>query len=89
MRWTPPQPSLKEVRAQYGENTSDEELVLRSFGGDEAAGALGKASAPEDFLSARQSLVTLVEELAKRRAFKRVVVEKGDVSVTLHGSAER
>ena len=57
MRWTPPQPSLKEVRAQYGENTSDEELVLRSFGGDEAAGALGKASAPEDFLSARQPLV--------------------------------
>ncbi len=89
MRWTPPQPSLKEVRAQYGENTSDEELVLRSFGGDEAAGALGKASAPEDFLSARQPLVTLVEELAKRRAFKRVVVEKGDVSVTLRGSAER
>jgi oxaloacetate decarboxylase alpha subunit len=88
MKWDPPQPSLKEVRAQYGENISDEEMILRAFGGNETAAALGKSSSPEDFVSARQPLVTLIEELTKRRAFKHVVVQKGDLSLSLHGSAE-
>jgi oxaloacetate decarboxylase alpha subunit len=28
--WTPPQPSLEEMRHEYGENLSDEELILRA-----------------------------------------------------------
>lgn len=28
--WTPPQPSLKELRHEYGETLSDEELILRA-----------------------------------------------------------
>ena len=27
--WTPPQPTLKDLRHEYGENLSDEELILR------------------------------------------------------------
>ena len=85
--WQPPQPSLKEVRAKFGRNISDEEMVLRFFGGDEAYEVMGKASAPKDFLSVRHPVATLIDELSKRRNFRRVVVQKGDVSVTLQGGS--
>jgi len=29
LAWQPPQPSLKEIRREYGERLSDEELLLR------------------------------------------------------------
>ena len=85
--WQPPQPSLQEVRAKFGRTISDDELVLRFFGGDEAYEVMGKASVPKDFLSVRHPVATLIDELSKRRNFRRVVVQKGDVSVTLQGGS--
>ncbi len=61
--------------------------MLRFFGGDEAYEVMGKASAPKDFLSVRHPVATLIDELSKRRNFRRVVVQKGDVSVTLQGGS--
>ena len=87
-RWMPPDPSLQELRHRYGENISDEELILRVFGGDEGYNAMGVSSSPEDFLSAQQPLVTLVDQLSKKRGFKQVVVQKGDFSLAVSGSGE-
>ncbi|PZC47832.1 MAG: oxaloacetate decarboxylase, alpha subunit [Chloroflexi bacterium] len=87
-RWERPDPTVEEVRRKYGENVSDEELVLRLYGGQEALNTMGRSSEPEDFLSARQPIVTLIDQLTKRRAFKHVVVEKGGMSLTAHGSGQ-
>ena len=84
-RWDAPQPSLQEVRAQYGGNISDEEIVTRAYGGDAAVESMGRASRPEDYLSARQPLVALLEGLTKRRGFTHVVVQKDDTSLALRG----
>ncbi|PZC48947.1 MAG: oxaloacetate decarboxylase, alpha subunit [Chloroflexi bacterium] len=85
-RWEVPQPSLQEIRSQYGGNISDEEIVLRAYGGDGAVESMGKSSSPQEFMSAHQPLVTLIEEITKRRGFSHVVVQKGDVSLTLRGN---
>ncbi|PZC47346.1 MAG: oxaloacetate decarboxylase, alpha subunit [Chloroflexi bacterium] len=85
--WEPPQPSIKEVRAKFGRNITDEEMVLRFFGGDEAYESMGKSSSPEDFLSVSHPVVTLINELSKRERFKHVVVQKGDFSLSLRSDS--
>jgi len=85
--WEQPQPSLREIRAKLGESISDEELILRVYAGDEAAQVLGKFSSPDEYLSARHPLVTLVEELAKKRHLAHIVVQKGDLTLSLHAGA--
>lgn len=85
----PPDPSLKELRAQYGENTTDEELILRFYGGEKALAVMGKSSNPEDVFSARQPVVALLEQMAKRRGFRHVAVQKGDTHITLSTAPER
>jgi oxaloacetate decarboxylase alpha subunit len=82
-RWEQPQPSLKEVRHKYGENISDEELVLRVYAGDDAASLLGKSSQPDEYLSARHPLMMLVDELSKKRDLHHVVVQDGGLSISL------
>jgi oxaloacetate decarboxylase alpha subunit len=82
-RWEQPQPSIQEVRRGYGGNISDEELFLRVYAGDEGPNVMGKASSPEEYLSARHPLVTLVEELSKRQHLGHVVVQKGDLTISL------
>ncbi len=83
-RWEQPQPSLQEIRAKLGESISDEELILRVYAGDEAAKVLGKFSSPEEYLSARHPLVMLVEELSKKRHLAHVIVQQGDLTLSLH-----
>ena len=86
-RWEQPEPSLKELRHKYGDNISDEELLMRVYAGDDYVDLVGMASRPEDFLSARQPLVMLLDELVKKRGFTHVVVQKGDLSLTLGGGS--
>ena len=86
-RWEQPEPSLRELRHKYGDNISDEELLMRVYAGDDYVDLVGMASRPEDFLSARQPLVMLLDELVKKRGFTHVVVQKGDLSLTLGGGS--
>jgi oxaloacetate decarboxylase alpha subunit len=86
-RWEQPQPSIEEVRRAYGGNISDEELLLRAYAGEDAPKVMGKASTPEEYLSARHPLVTLVEELSRRDGLGHVVVQKGDVKVSFQQRA--
>ena len=82
--WTPPDPSLKEVREKFGApGISDEELILRYYAGPDAADEVLKAGAPPEHLDANQPLTKLVRELSTRNDLSYVRVEKAGFAVTL------
>jgi oxaloacetate decarboxylase alpha subunit len=76
-----PEPSLAEVRNQYGgAHLSDEELLLRYYAGPEFVDALKSAPPRKEYVNARKPLVRLVEELGKRR-LGHVYIRNGDLTV--------
>jgi oxaloacetate decarboxylase alpha subunit len=78
-----PEPTLEEVRRQYGgPHLSDEELLLRYYAGPEFVDALKTAPARKEYLSTPKPLLRLVEELSKKK-LGRVYIRKGDFSLTL------
>jgi oxaloacetate decarboxylase alpha subunit len=78
-----PEPSLAEVRRQYGgPSLSDEELLLRFYAGPEFVDALKLAPPRKEFLDARRPLVRLVAELAKRK-LGHVYIRKGEFSLRI------
>jgi len=82
--WEQPQPSIQEVRRNYGGlGVSDEELLLRFFAGDQAVETMRAAGPPKEYLSATQPLVRLIQEISKRRDYSRIHITKGDLSVRL------
>ena len=83
-KWDDPQPTFEELRHHYGENTPDEEVLMRVYAGDEGANAMGKADSPEPFLSADRPLASLLREMVNRSDFKHVVVEQGGLKIALH-----
>jgi oxaloacetate decarboxylase alpha subunit len=82
--WKPPQPSIQEVRRQFGgRGVSDEELVLRVFAGEDAVKAMQNAGAPREYLSAKLPLVWLVEELTRRKKYNHIYIRKPGFSLRL------
>jgi oxaloacetate decarboxylase alpha subunit len=82
--WSPPDLPLQEVRRKFGgPGVSDEELVLRVIAGENAVREMMAAGAPKADPVARQSLVSLIEELTRRKKLAHVYVRKGDFSLTL------
>jgi len=80
-----PQPSLKEIRAEYGENLSDEELLLRYLipGNDvEAMYAAGRAIEPIRPIGGPEGMPWLRDLLANSEA-RGLSASRGGVSVTL------
>jgi oxaloacetate decarboxylase alpha subunit len=78
-----PEPTLAEVRRQYGgAHLSDEELLLRYYAGPEFVDALKTAPARKEYLNARKPLVRLVEEIGKKK-LGHVYIRKGDFSLTI------
>jgi oxaloacetate decarboxylase alpha subunit len=89
-RWTPPDLSLREVRQKFGGvGVSDEELVLRVIAGEAAVKAMLAAGAPTEYLNARQPLVRLIGELARRTECNRVYVEKKGLVLRLEKNRHR
>jgi len=82
-KWSPPDPSLPEVRKKFAAAVSDEELVLRVIAGDAAVDAMLAAGAPKEYLSASQPIVRLIGELAKRSDCSQVYIKKNGLSVRL------
>jgi oxaloacetate decarboxylase alpha subunit len=81
-KWSPPDLSLKEVRQKFGgPEVSDEELVLRVIAGEDAVKAMLAAGAPREYVSASQPLVKLIGELAQRKDYRQVYIEKGDFTL--------
>ena len=78
-----PEPTLAEVRQQYGgAHLSDEELLLRFYAGPEFVDALKSAPPRKEYLAADQPLVRLVEELSKKK-LAHVYIRKGDFSLAI------
>ncbi|MBI2360396.1 MAG: biotin carboxyl carrier protein [Deltaproteobacteria bacterium] len=83
-QWTPPDPSLQEVRRKFGgPGVSDEELVLRVIAGVDSVKAMLAAGSPKEYLNAKQPLVTLIGELSKRNNYHKIYIQKGDLSLRL------
>ena len=78
-----PNPSLEEVRKQYGgPNLSDEELLLRYYAGPEFVDALKTAPPRKEYLDARKPLVKLVEELVNKRGAAHVFIQREDFTLS-------
>ena len=76
--WQPPEPSIEEVRQQFGgPGVSDDELLLRYLAGNDAVAAM-RAAPPksEHGMDGRLSLVTLITELAKKSSLSQIKIEK-------------
>ncbi len=83
-KWEPPEPSIEEVRRKMGgRGVSDDELLLRWLLHKEEIEAMRAAGPPREYLSARHPLVTLVEELTKRKGYSQIQVRKPGFSLTL------
>jgi len=82
--WEQPDPSLAELRSQLGgPGVSDEELVLRVYAGVEEVKTMQAAGEPREYLSARQPLVRLINELTKQKEYTQVYIRKPGFSLML------
>ena len=80
----PPELSLKDFRAKFGgASVSDDDRLLRYFAGDEAVAAMRTAGAPEDYTSSSTPLVTLIEQLARRKKTARVYITRNGFSLRM------
>jgi oxaloacetate decarboxylase alpha subunit len=81
----PPDPTIEELRQRLGGSVSDEELILRMCAGE--AGRLvarEPSSAPsDDRLLGQHPLMDLAQGLLASTHYGRIVVQKGDFSMTL------
>jgi len=86
--WQAPEPTVAELRKKMNaENVSDEEFLLRWNLDVEEIEAMRATGAPKEYLTARQPLVNLLDELAKRSNYRQIVIQKGDMKVSLNRSA--
>lgn len=87
--WSAPDLSLAEVRRKVGgTNVSDEELVLRVIAGDPAVDAMLAAGAPKDYSAVSQPLALLISELAKRKQYRQVYIQKNGLTLRMEQGAK-
>jgi len=87
-RWRPPEPTIPEIRKKMdAQGVSDEELLLRWNLSMEEIATMRAAGAPKEYLTARQPLVSLLDELSKRNQYRRIVVQKGEMVISLQRGA--
>ncbi|MBI2317689.1 MAG: biotin carboxyl carrier protein [Betaproteobacteria bacterium] len=84
-RWQPPEPTLKEFRNMYGgPGVSDDELLLRYLAGEDQVAAMRAAGPFKQYSPADgQGLVSLIEDLTRRRKIGYIQVQKDAMSLTL------
>jgi oxaloacetate decarboxylase (Na+ extruding) subunit alpha len=86
-QWQPPEPTIPEIRKKMNaEGVSDEELLLRWNLSVEEIATMQAAGAPKEYLTARQPLVNLLDELSKRNQYRQIVVQKGEMVISLQRS---
>lgn len=86
----PPDYSLAELRTKYGwgQDVSDEELLMRYVAGDEHVETL-KAAGPFRRYDTSSPLAALLAELAKMDQFQYLAIEKGEFRLTADASAAK
>ena len=45
--------------------------------------------APKEYFTARQPLVNLIDALSKRKDYRQIVIQKGEIDVSLHRDTAR
>ncbi|HEX2242670.1 MAG TPA: biotin carboxyl carrier protein, partial [Gammaproteobacteria bacterium] len=81
----PPEPSVAELRKRMNaEHVSDEDFLLRWNLEEHEIAAMRAAGAPKEYLSARQPLVGLIDALSKRKNYRQILVQKGEMVVSLN-----
>ena len=82
-RWTPPDPTLKEVRKIYGgPGVSDDELLLRYLAGEDQVVAM-RAAGPFKQFPSGQPLASLIRDLSGKSRVGYIQVRKDAMSLTL------
>jgi oxaloacetate decarboxylase alpha subunit len=85
--WEPPEPTIDEVRNQYGgPSLSDEELLLRYIiGNDDDIRAMRAAGPinPDKYVGAAAPLRTLIEELLKRKDLASVSIRSAGLDIAM------
>lgn len=83
-RWSPPEPTLKEVRERVGAvGVSDDEFLLRCFLRPDEIATMQAAGPPEDYLTSRHPITTLLQQLTMRPRSKFVRIHKDGFLLTL------
>jgi oxaloacetate decarboxylase alpha subunit len=81
----PPEPTVAELRKKMNaEHVSDEDFLLRWNLEEHEIAAMRAAGAPKEYLSARQPLVGLIDALSKRKNYRQILVQKGEMLVSLN-----
>lgn len=84
----PPEPTIAEVRERLGgAGLSDDELILRFISPVSEIEAMRAAGPAKAYSATGNSLLRLVQELAKRKELRAIHVRSGDTSISLRGRA--
>lgn len=87
--WSPPQPTIAELRKDFGD-ISDDELILRLLVPEKEIAAMRAAGAPRreyTIRGARSASVALIEKLMSQPTGTHIEFHNGDFSLTLGRSA--
>ncbi len=80
----PPEMSLKNFRHKFGgAGASDDDKLLNFFAGEDAVAAMKAAGAPKDYVISSTPLVTLIEQIAKRKGHVQVYIKRNGVTLRL------
>jgi oxaloacetate decarboxylase alpha subunit len=85
LEWSPPQPTLAEIRGQYGRRLSDEELLLRYLIPEPDVDAMYAANAPIEPVYPAVSSQDLgwVKDVIEKRGPNTLTATRGNVTVEL------
>ena len=83
-RWEPSQPTLAEVREQYGDSSiSDDELLLRYVAGKDEVIAMRAERSRSRQSKWPRDLRGLIEELTRQKRPAYVYIQKGESSLVI------
>jgi oxaloacetate decarboxylase alpha subunit len=83
-RIQPREVSISDFRAKLGgPDVCDDELLLRYFAGKDDVDALRAAGPEREYVSTRQPLVSLIEQLSKRQGYRQISIQRGALSIRL------
>ncbi|OQY48213.1 MAG: hypothetical protein B6240_04955 [Desulfobacteraceae bacterium 4572_87] len=83
--WEPPEKSIESLRREFGEDLSDEDFLLRVLSSNQASLDDVLAAGPKkyDYPRGDKPILSLIEELSKRKDGASVQIQKGDFFLEL------
>jgi oxaloacetate decarboxylase (Na+ extruding) subunit alpha len=85
--WTEPQPSLADLRHKYGENLTDEQLLLRVYGGENAVEIASAQGEPTEYVPEVRALIDLLSQLTRCDKRRTISLSNKNFSLTLERNA--